>query len=140
MIFVIGGAFQGKTEFVMEQFHISGQDFMEGESCELDKIYNAKVINHFECLIKRLMQAEEESNQVIDKLINKNKNCIVISTEIGSGLVPIDKFERDYRENVGRMCCKIAKNSSSIFRVQCGIATKIYDNQKSENRNYSVPL
>lgn len=127
MIFVIGGVFQGKTEFVLERFQIQDQDMINGEDCALDQIYTAKAINHFERLMKRLLQNKVELYQIVDKLIDENNNCIVISTEIGCGLVPIDQFEREYREIVGRMCCKIAKSSSKVYRVQCGIATKIQD-------------
>ena len=32
----------------------------------------------------------------------KNKDTIVIADEIGNGIVPLDAFEREYREQTGR--------------------------------------
>lgn len=133
MIFVIGGAYQGKTDFVREYFKVDKHDIIDGESCNLNSIYQAKVINHFHELIKRIMAAEDDLNGTIDKLINENKNVIIITTEIGCGLVPIDKFERHYRETVGRVCCKIAKSADQVYRLQCGLSTKIFDKNKETN-------
>lgn len=133
MIFIVGGAYQGKTDFVKEHFKIENQDIVDGENCELDTIYNAKSINHFHLLIKRMMLEEKDFNIILDKLLKENQDCIIISTEIGCGLVPIDRFERDYREKVGRICCEIARNSNQVYRLQSGIAMKIYDiKNKSE--------
>jgi hypothetical protein len=127
MIFIVGGAYQGKLAFVKEHFKMKEQDILDGEFCELDSLYNAKAINHFHMLIKRIMLEEKEFPVILDKLFKENPNCIIITTEIGCGLVPINKFEREYREKVGRICCEIAKNSKQVYRVQCRIATKIYD-------------
>lgn len=127
MIFVVGGAYQGKTDFVKEHFHIKENDIIEGESCEIELIYQAKVINHFHMLIMRFMKENKDVNTILTKLISKNPDCIIITTQIGCGLVPIDRFEREYREKVGRICCEIAKNSKQVYRVQCAIATKIQD-------------
>lgn len=129
MIFIVGGAYQGKTAFVKEHFMLKDHDIIDGENCELDSIYSAKVINHFHLLIKRMMLEEKNINDILNKLLNENSNCIIITTEIGCGLVPIDKFEREYREKVGRICCEVAKNSNQVYRVQYGIAMKIYDKE-----------
>ncbi|MFA9376658.1 MAG: bifunctional adenosylcobinamide kinase/adenosylcobinamide-phosphate guanylyltransferase [Lachnotalea sp.] len=132
MVFVIGGAYQGKVDFVTDHLRMLDTDLIDGANCEIDLIYHAKGINHFHQFIRRLMKDDMDLKGIIDKLIQENRNCIIISTEIGCGLVPIDKFEREYREKVGRICCQIAKNAAQVYRVQCGIATKIYDEDAKE--------
>ena len=37
----------------------------------------------------------------------------------------MDKIERTYREQVGRTCTKLAKFSTQVHRVICGIGTII---------------
>jgi len=127
MILVTGGAYQGKSDFVKEQFFVEEQDLLDGAICEFEEIYKAKVINHFHELIRRLMMADCDLVKITDKLLMENKELIIITNEIGCGLVPVERFEREYREQTGRICCKIAKQADQIFRIQCGIGIKIFD-------------
>ena len=50
---------------------------------------------------------------------------IVIMNEIGSGIIPLDKSEREWREISGRAGCIIADKAIEVVRVCCGIATVI---------------
>ena len=60
-----------------------------------------------------------------DMLLEKNPNMILISDEVGYGVVPVDAFDRDYRESVGRVCTQLAAKCSKVTRVVCGIGTVI---------------
>ena len=50
---------------------------------------------------------------------------ILVSDEVGYGVVPVDAFQRAYREAVGRTCTKLASFSRKVTRVVCGIGTVI---------------
>ena len=50
---------------------------------------------------------------------------ILVSDEVGYGVVPVDAFQRAYREVVGRTCTKLASFSRKVTRVVCGIGTVI---------------
>lgn len=63
--------------------------------------------------------------KLTETFIKKNPDCIVICNEVGCGVVPMLKEEREYREQVGRMQVILAKSSESVERVICGIAQKI---------------
>ena len=52
---------------------------------------------------------------------------ILISEEVGYGIVPADAFGRQYREAVGRICTALAAGSSKVTRVVCGIGTVLKD-------------
>ena len=41
--------------------------------------------------------------------------------------MPVDAFDRKYREAVGRVCTKLAAYSHKVTRVICGIGTVIKD-------------
>lgn len=142
MIFVIGSAYQGKTEFVIDHFKIKEQDILNGESCDYKDLYKAKVINHFERLIYRLMNEGQSVTPFVLDLLEINKEVIIISAEIGSGLVPVDSFDRNYRETAGRIGCQIVKHADQVYRVQCGIAAKIYEKQdiafKEQNKRLRI--
>ena len=50
---------------------------------------------------------------------------VIISDEIGYGLVPVDVFEREYREKSGRVNCYLAEKADQVIRVVCGIGSRI---------------
>ena len=53
--------------------------------------------------------------------LQKEPDCILISDEIGNGIVPIDAFERQYREKTGRILIEAAKKADKVVRVICGV-------------------
>ena len=52
-------------------------------------------------------------------------DCIVICDELGCGVVPLDREDRDWRERTGRLCCDLAARAAQVDRVFCGIAMQI---------------
>ena len=58
---------------------------------------------------------------MVQELLEKNPNVVLVSEEVGYGIVPADAFERRYRETVGRICTELAAGSSKVTRVVCGI-------------------
>ena len=52
---------------------------------------------------------------------------VIVSDEVGYGVVPIDAFDRKYREAVGRVCTELAGYSQRVTRVACGIGMVIKD-------------
>lgn len=48
---------------------------------------------------------------------------VVIATEVGGGVVPVDAEERRRREAAGRLGCLLAQRADVVIRVFCGIPT-----------------
>ena len=133
MIFIIGGENQGKLEYLFNISRFKKEDVVDclnvdGLKEEEILMSNKPVIYNFNNLIKELLVVyddEEKVKEKIKKMIKENRKAVIISNEIGYGIVPIDKFERRYRELTGRICCEIAKESKEVHRVICGIGTII---------------
>ncbi len=133
MIFIIGGEHQGKLNYALSLTEFKNEDVIDYsnmESLKLREIINCNktVLYNFNILIKELLRAYDDEEIVKEKINNMFKACrisVVISNEIGYGIVPMDKFERRYRELTGRICCDIAKESKEVHRVVCGIGTII---------------
>ncbi len=118
---ITGGMFQGKTQYVKDRFYLSDSDIADGETCGLSELKTAKCVNRYELVVKRLLESGEDPLLFTEKL-----ECgIVIMTEIGSGIIPIDKNERIWREMTGRAGCIIAGRASEVVRLCCGIAEVI---------------
>ena len=125
MKLVVGGAYQGKVQFVCDTFGLTKEEMIDGATCEYEAIKEAKAIYNLQLYIKRLLMDGKEDKEFLISQIKKNPNIIVICNEMGSGLVPVEAFDRKYREMVGRVQCELAKNSKEVYRVYCGIGVKI---------------
>lgn len=105
----IGGIGQGKLEYV-RKIHPDMED---------------KIINDFHLLVRKMLLDGKNPMDEVEKIIKENPDAIIISDEIGNGIVPADEFERRYREETGRVLCKIARKSQRVERIICGIGQRL---------------
>ncbi len=108
MILIVGGAYQGKKDFAYKNF---------GDKYEIISDYHINVREQLKQGKNPLKEAE--------KLAEKNSNVVITSDELGCGLVPVDDFEREYREKNGRVNCYFAEKADAVIRVVCGIGNRI---------------
>ena len=45
----------------------------------------------------------------------------MLCREVGSGVIPMDKADRDWREATGRLCCALAQEATAVIRIVAGI-------------------
>lgn len=107
MIFVTGGAWQGKHEFVKQRWP------------------EARIYDGLHRLVKEKLAAGEEVSEYIDEMIRKDPDTVLISDMIGSGIIPMDPEENNWREVHGRICCDIAARADEVYLVTCGIGQRI---------------
>lgn len=128
MKLVIGGAYQGKLDYVLSSYNINIENVFNGAEDKLLGEVNGKkveVIYNFHLYIRRGLEASTNVFEEIKEFIKENKNIIIISNEVGYGIVPMTKFEREYREMVGRICCYLSKEAEEVIRITCGIGRRI---------------
>ncbi|MCQ2502038.1 MAG: bifunctional adenosylcobinamide kinase/adenosylcobinamide-phosphate guanylyltransferase [Lachnospiraceae bacterium] len=121
---VIGGAFQGKHAYAEETFAIH-EGWADGLDCKLEDIFSCKGMKHFHEYVKMLVREKKDYSEFVKELFDKNPDLCIVCNEIGYGVVPMDKFDREYRETVGRICEQLAAGSQEVHRVMCGIGSKI---------------
>lgn len=68
---------------------------------------------------------EEQAALFIKKLHEKNPEIVIIANELGCGVVPVERFDRMWRELVGRMCVCAAEYADEVVRVVCGLGMKL---------------
>lgn len=123
MELIIGGAYQGKLEYAKTQK--PDLVWLDGASCSLAELERAAGVDHFELFIKKCLKEGREVSDLAAHLIEKNPNLVLICDEVGYGVVPIDAFDRQYREAVGRVCTCLADFSKKVHRVVCGVGMVI---------------
>lgn len=123
MELIIGGAFQGKGDYAKKEHpQITWQ-----QGGELDEagVLQAEGILNFQDFIRKELKAGHDVADLAEKIIKENPEVVLVSQEVGYGVVPVDAFDRAYREAVGRICTKLAAGSGKVTRVVCGIGTVI---------------
>ena len=102
MIFVTGSLFSGKREYIQNALHLSPEEFAARAVWDVERL--AAGASDLEKLAEKLSAYE-----------------IVIASEIGGGVVPIDPAERAAREAAGRLSCLLAQRANTVVRVVCGL-------------------
>lgn len=125
MDFIIGGCFQGKREYVKEKYGFTESDFIDAKDIKNSDMQGKRCLVGFHRFIRTLLLEGADIEKNVTLLLEKNDIHVIISDEIGYGIVPIDDFEREYRELVGRQCCILAQKAERVVRVVSGIGAAI---------------
>lgn len=131
MKLVIGGRAQGKLNYVLQ--HMVDENYQiydgvfpdEGELFNLTKKNEWLIVNRFHKWVNKELKENRNPEEELEAFLKKGVRFVVISDEIGNGIVPVDAFERDYRERTGRMLITLASQADEVVRVICGIGQKI---------------
>ena len=61
---------------------------------------------------------------------------IVTCDEVGCGVVPLDRADRDWREAVGRLCTALARQADLVVLVTCGLPQVLKGSLPEERRSF----
>ena len=113
MILIIGGAYQGKTDFAKSKFNLTDEDIFDcTDKTEIDT--TKKCITHLEQYIKN------NKEPFVPK-----EDQIIICDDIFCGVVPINPTDRAWREETGRVCARLSEEATEVYRVFCGLEQKL---------------
>ena len=102
MMFVTGPLFSGKRRFVKNRFGWTEEELQR----------NA-------VLDAQLLAASAEDLETLAAVLAEYP--VVISVEIGGGVVPTDREQREAREKAGRLACLLAERADTVVRLCCGL-------------------
>ncbi|MCH1983635.1 bifunctional adenosylcobinamide kinase/adenosylcobinamide-phosphate guanylyltransferase [Ruminococcus sp. OA3] len=123
MKLVIGGTFQGKLSYAKEHYQVS--EWVDGNTCDFEELYSCQGMNHFHEYIRRMLVNGQEVSCLPARIQSENPEVVIITNELGYGVVPVDAFDRNYREATGRVCTQLAESADEVCRVVCGIGQVI---------------
>jgi adenosylcobinamide kinase/adenosylcobinamide-phosphate guanylyltransferase len=109
MILIIGGSYQGKTEYALTNFP------------------KARFSNQAHLFIKKRLEEGKSEADILAEMreMVADGDWVIISDDIGNGVVPLDKTDRQWREICGRVLIEIAKEATEVHRVILGIGQRI---------------
>ena len=117
----IGGAWQGKSACARSRH--PQITWVSGDSCTWEMLCRAQGVLGFQDYIARALEEGTLPEDAAARLYQANPDLIIVCREVGSGVVPLARGERIYRETVGRTCTQLASFCSLVIRVTCGIET-----------------
>ncbi|MCL1912878.1 MAG: bifunctional adenosylcobinamide kinase/adenosylcobinamide-phosphate guanylyltransferase [Eubacteriaceae bacterium] len=124
MILVFGGSNQGKREFVQKQFGINRHDmFVCSDKQGIS--YDNQAIANFNDFVQWLLARGKDPVEYVQSNLHNFKDKIIIIEDITSGIVPLGKETRAYREYVGKVMQLFSRNADEVYRVFCGIGEKL---------------
>lgn len=124
MILIFGGSYQGKLEFAKETFGVTENDVF---TCTVDSEidWSKKVLYNLDQAFLRHVREGNESRDVLKEHLDQLKDKILIVNDISQGIVPMERENRDWREMTGRAMLYISKEADEVYRVFCGLGSKI---------------
>ncbi len=125
MVFVIGGAYQGKLDFARANLAEPGAAIFSCAETTLEIDWSCQVIDKIHLLIWARQQAGLDPQAYLSQHRVQLADKIVICDDLSSGVVPIDRETRLWREQVGRSSVWLAREADRVVRVFCGLATDL---------------
>jgi len=123
VVLVIGGAYQGKLDHVLENYPCKSVYQCDTESPDMD--LTADVINSLHLLVLAQMRAGLDPLTYLQENLPGLNDKILICDDISSGVVPIDPEMRSWRETVGRCLIMLSGHADEVIRVFYGIGSRI---------------
>ena len=148
----IGGFAQGKLEYVQNKkaeeaisiamvIDCAQSDYqktlqsidnkIKNENADVNNIANVNdivIINHLHLWVKDLLREGMEESEVqltILSWVATHPNTILICDELGNGIVPLEKMDRIWREQTGRLMIELAKQAERVERILCGLGQRL---------------
>lgn len=109
MILITGGVASGKRTYARRVLGFTDEQMADAVIDERPVVYNLQGL---------VARAPENAQALFDALREKD---VVIVCEVGSGIVPMERSEREAREQTGRLVNRLAAEADHVIRMVCGL-------------------
>ena len=118
MVFISGGAYQGKLAFAKENCAVRDDEvFVCTEDAEPD--WNSRCVTHLERYVYFCVKNDRLPE---DRF---RADAVLMGDDIFCGVVPIDPLERAWREETGRFYGRLSSCAEKVFRLFCGLPLEL---------------
>lgn len=118
MHLIIGGAYMGKFTHVMETYGFSEDQVCD---CEKEPLRPAACVRHLERYVLECVKKGEDPCAVFRDDREQWNDTVLICRDISGGVVPMDRQERLWREETGRLCQYLSREADKVSRIFCGL-------------------
>lgn len=115
MMLVLGGMACGKTEWIKRVLSL------EPVPCTPEQALSAPAILDFQETVRAVIRENTDLESYLKSLASVNPNAVILCDEVGMGVIPLLKEDRQWREAVGRACCILQRECDTVVRIVCGL-------------------
>lgn len=125
----IGGAYNGKTDYVMKLLAGQKVELVDGDLPDGTPTCDVLVIRNIEkwLVTQDLEDDEPLVRTILTRLKTLEENCAlyIIVTDMGRGVVPMEKQARLLRDTCGRLYQALFSEAEQVVRIWYGIGERI---------------
>lgn len=120
MILIIGGAYQGKHDYVKQAFSVAEEEFI---SCSEEKPldFSGRCLEHLERFALYCVKNGLDAVELFRSGKEAWNDMILICDDISCGVVPLSAESRAWREMTGRLCIYLSGEAAHVERIFCGL-------------------
>jgi len=123
MIFIIGGAYQGKLRYAKTEYDLAKHEIFTCTGPEID--FSARCIDAIEEFTYACVQNGIEPLDYFLEHEAEWKDSVLICQDIFCGVVPLGAEQREWRQATGRLCKYLSLQAQSVSRIFCGLEQKL---------------
>jgi len=125
MHLILGGRYMGKRAYA-ESLYKNFDFIYDLASCEPEIIKNGfNLILNLQAGTKKLLLKNINIIEFFEAKLEFLRSSVLIGDEISGGIIPIDKFERQWRDETGRLYQFLAKEADIADRVLAGLPLRL---------------
>lgn len=124
MILIIGGVCQGKAAYARDLAGKADYKILDCRDTIWSPDMDVDVFLNVQEWIRAAVRNRDEALIIAEQLLAMHPEILTLD-EVGYGIVPMEKEEREYREAVGRAGQKLAAAADIVIRMVCGIPNRI---------------
>ena len=123
MVFIIGGAYQGKLTYARETFHLTDGDIF---TCTDERIdFGRRCVRRLEEYVLSCVKKNIDPLAAFEADPAAWAGSVLICRDISCGVVPMSAEERAWRNETGRLCKYLADRADRVSRLFCGLEQRL---------------
>ena len=124
MHLILGGKYQGKRSYA-EKLYPNFRIVYNLATEHPAKIITSGLIVNLHLGVRQLLNENISPYEFFMSRLDVLKECVIVGDEISGGVVPIDEFERCWRDETGRVYQLLAREAEIVDRVFAGLALRL---------------
>ena len=125
MKLILGGYANGRTAYAMQNYQLTESDCFDAAAEPLARWNGHRLLLHAEQLVNPWLEQGKEPCTEILPWLERWQNAVLITQEVGCGLVPVTPQQRQLREAVGHFNRLLAECAETVERVCCGLGMQL---------------
>lgn len=123
MVFIIGGAYQGKLTYAKAAFDLAPEDIFTCNGTQID--FGRRCVRSIEEFTLACVQAGADAVAYFAAHREEWEDSILICRDIFCGVVPLGAENRAWRQETGRLCRYLSAEAERVVRIFCGLEQRL---------------